>query len=399
MPFYKYTAFNQEGLKVQGQLSSVSLEEAENQLTNLGLKIANITESSEPNLTSNKITTKELTIICMQLEQLEKAGVPLIDGLSDIKENTNHAILRSVFEDIYNQVSQGKLLSEAMSSHKNIFDNVFIGLISTGEHTGNLAQSFSHLVEHLKWAEEIKMKIKKATYRPLFMFLLIMSMIAIVMIYIAPKLSSFLTSQTFELPWHTKALINTSRFVSEHGFLIIFFPISIFSTVKLAANYIPYVAYKVDLLKLHIPIIGPVIRKIEIARFFRFFATTFRSGIDISQAIDISRNVIENQVIKVSLELTWNTVNEGYSLSNAMEAAGNFPNLVTRIIKVGEDSGKLNIALENINYFFDREVADSVDNMIGILQPTLTIILGMTMLWVTTAVLGPLYSILGKISL
>ncbi len=144
------------------------------------------------------------------------------------------------------------------------------------------------------------------------------------------------------------------------------------------------------------PIIGTVIRKMNMARFTHFFAVMFRSGIDILDAMEGARQVVGNKVLKESVESVRRHVAEGTSLTESLRMSNQFPNLVVRMFKVGEESGNMNEALENINFFYNREVNDSVDTMVGMIQPILTIVMGVLVFWVISAVFGPLYDSFSK---
>ena len=155
-------------------------------------------------------------------------------------------------------------------------------------------------------------------------------------------------------------------------------------------------AYKIDALTLKMPLIGPVVRKIDMARFTHFFAVMFNSGIDIIESLEAARGVVNNRVLKESIVLVINNVTDGNSITSSLRLSQQFPNLVVRMFKVGEDSGNLNEALENINFFYNREVNDAVDGLVGAIQPILTVVMGALIFWIIAAVFGPLYQSFSK---
>jgi type IV pilus assembly protein PilC len=163
-----------------------------------------------------------------------------------------------------------------------------------------------------------------------------------------------------------------------------------------AYRSIPSFAYFTDSLMLHVPVLGGVTRKINIARFTHFFSVMFNSGIDILESLSTARNVVSNLVISESIEVMVNAVSEGTSMTAALKLSNQFPNLVIRMFKVGEDSGNMHDALENINFFYTREVNDGVDATVGMIQPVLTIVMGALIFWVISAVFGPLYQSFSK---
>ena len=150
-------------------------------------------------------------------------------------------------------------------------------------------------------------------------------------------------------------------------------------------------AYKIDAIMLKVPLIGPVIRKIDMAQFAHFFSVMFNSGIDVLDSLDAARGVVHNRVLKESILLVKTNVTEGNSLTSSLKLSNQFPNLVIRMFNVGVDSGNMKEALQNINFFYNREVNDSVEAMVGAIQPILTVVMGVLIFWIIAAVFGPLY--------
>lgn len=399
MSQYSYKAINEVGKTVKGTMSAVNEIDLEDKLEKLGLYIINSKLKKDNGLNFfNSITPKELILFCLQLEQLEKAGVPILESLDDIKNSAESAKMKAVISEIIESVRGGTMLSASLAVHPKIFDEVFIGLVAAGENTGQLHTIFHHLGDHLKWLNLIRSKIKKASYYPIFLLFLMVGIISLMMLFVIPKLSGFLSAQNFDLPGSTKLLIATSNLFQNSWYLIFGIPLIFYIFFKILIKTYEPAAYMFDKTKLHIPIIGNTIRKIEIARFCRFLAITFRSGISILDCLDISSNVVINKVIKEGINVARDSLSTGQTLSASLKATEQFPTLVIRMIKIGENSGNLDNTLENVNFFYDREVEDSVNKMLGSIQPTLTILLGGIMFWVTSAVFGPLYSSFSKLN-
>ncbi|MFO0109373.1 MAG: type II secretion system F family protein, partial [Alphaproteobacteria bacterium] len=206
----------------------------------------------------------------------------------------------------------------------------------------------------------------------------------------------FILDQGFEVPLHTRALIAVSGAFQNYWYVIFGIPAIVFLvTLTIYRNHEPF-AYWVDARLIRLPVFGEVIRKINMARFVHFFSVMFKSGIDIPEALTVARGVVGNRVIKESIDLVNRSVIEGNNLTSSLRISSQFPTLVIRMFKVGEDSGNMSEALENINFFYHREVNDSVDSLVGIVQPALTIIMGGLIFWVIAAVFGPLYQSFSK---
>jgi type IV pilus assembly protein PilC len=245
--------------------------------------------------------------------------------------------------------------------------------------------------DHLKWTNDLRRKVKKAVTYPIVLLVVLSAVIAVLMVFVVPKLIKFIIDQGFEIPLHTRALIWTSEMFQNYWFAIFGVPIIGFVVLMSLYRTSEPFAYKMDAVALRMPIIGVTARKINLARFTHFFSVMFKSGIDIPEALLAARNVVGNRVIKESVEVVHRGIVEGNSLTASLRMSNQFPTLVIRMFKVGEDSGNMNDALTNIKFFYDREVGDAVEGMVGMIQPILTIVMGSMIFWVIAAVFGPLY--------
>jgi type IV pilus assembly protein PilC len=396
MPNYKYYAMNDLGRKVSGVVMADNEVDLESRLEQIGLEVLDFREVKEKKGRGGRVKMQDMIVFCLHMEQLIKAGVPLLDSIADVRDSTESAKLKDTMTSVYESVKGGETFSQALSKHPKVFDNVFTGLIAAGEKTGDFSGSFSHLSEHMKWTNDIQRKVKKAMGYPIVLLLLMSGVIAVLMVFVVPKLIDFITSQGFDIPIHTRALMATSAAFVDYWYLIFGIPILI--AVSLVAMYksSESFAYSFDAMMIKLPVIGIVIRKINMARFTHFFAVMFNSGIDILESLETAKNVVGNRVLKQSIVTASRTIADGTPLTTALRMTNQFPNLVIRMFKVGEDSGNMHDALENVIYFYNREVNDAVDKLVGMIQPTLTIVLGCMIFWVVSAVFGPLYQSFSK---
>lgn len=391
MPIYSYTSINEKGRQIRGSMVAENDIDLEARLKEVGLDLVNFKIARRKSSGSSKIKLKDMIVLCLHLEQLSRAGVPIHEALADVRDSTESTKLRDIMTDVLERVKGGLKLSEAVNSYPRIFNEVFIGLIQAGEKNGNLTESFVHMSDHLKWTNDLRRKVKKAVAYPIVLLVVMSAVIAVLMVFVVPKLIKFIVDQGFEIPLHTKALIWTSELFQGYWYAIFGIPIMTFIVMLAMYRASDSFAYKIDSVFLRLPVIGPTVRKINLARFTHFFSVMFRSGIDIPDALIAARNVVGNRVIKESVEVVHRSIVEGNNLTNSLRISSQFPTLVIRMFKVGEDSGNMNDALENIKFFYDREVNDAVDGMVGLIQPTLTIVMGGLIFWVIAAVFGPLY--------
>jgi type IV pilus assembly protein PilC len=397
MPLYVYKAINKEGEFLKGKMTAENEVDLEQRLKELRADLVSCRPVREGGFGfGGKVKSSDLIMLCVQLQQLDKAGVPILQSLADLRDSIESTNLKSIVADVYENVRNGALLSEAMAKHPRVFDTVFAGLVSAGENTGSLHESFASLSDHIKWNAEIKRKVKKAVTYPIFTLILMVGVVAFMMVGVVPQITSFLTSQGQELPGHTKALIATSGFFAHYWFIILPIPFVIFTGIKAAKKSSYKFALKWDSVMMRMPIIGKPIKKIDLARFTRFFSILYTSGIDILECLRIGRQVVNNLAVKASIDEVRASVSDGSSLTAALTKTGQFPTLVLRMFKIGEESGNMKDALENVNFFYDQEVNDSVEAIIGTIKPVMTLLLGGLLIWIAVAMFGPLYNTIGQ---
>jgi type IV pilus assembly protein PilC len=360
-------------------------------LKEVSLDLMKYREQTKKSGRGTKIKLKDMIILCLHLEQLSRAGVPIHEALADVRDSTESVKLRDMMTDVLEKVKTGSKLSEAFANYPRVFDEVFVGLVAAGEKNGNLTESFVNMSNHMKWTNDLRRKVKKATVYPIVLLVVMSLVIAVLMVAVVPKLLKFLLEQGFAIPIHTRALIYVSEAFQDHWYLIFGIPIGLFMLSKILYRTVEGYAYWLDGFMLKLPVLGPTIRKINLARFTHFFSVMFTSGIDIPEALLASGNVVQNRVLRESIDVVHRSIVEGNNLTSSLRISNQFPTLVIRMFKVGEDSGNMTDALTNIKFFYDREVADSVDAMIGMISPTLTLVMGGLIFWVIAAVFGPLY--------
>ena len=392
MAVFVYSAINDRSRTVRGTMVAENEIDLETRLKDLGLDLVNYREQAKKSgRGSGKIKLKDMIVLCLHLEQLCRAGVPIHEGLSDVRDATDSVRLRDVLTDVVEKIKGGTRLSEAFAAYPRIFNDIFVGLVAAGEKNGNLTEAFVNISENLKWSNDLRRRVKKATTYPIVLLVFMSAVIAILMVAVVPKLIKFIVDQGFAVPFHTRALIYVSEAFQDHWYLIFGIPVGLFIFISGLYRTSEGFAYTFDGIVLRLPVMGNTVRKINLARFAHFFAIMFKSGIEIPDALMAARNVVRNRVIKESVQDVHTSILEGNSLTSSLRMTNEFPMLVIRMFKVGEDSGNMNDALGNIKFFYDREVSDSVDGMIGFIQPTLTLVMGGLIFWVIAAVFGPLY--------
>lgn len=386
---------------MRGIVSAANEQDLFNRLQESGLSLLDCKEMNEKAnklaaLTAARVKTRDLIQMFVHLEQLQRAGVPLLDALSDVRDTAESTRLRDIMGDVYAEVSAGSSLSNALSKHPMIFQPIFISLLNAGEETGNLTNAFAQVIKHLKWTDAMAVKIKKATRYPKILLVVVFGVVGLMMGYVVPEVVGFLKNIDQELPPVTLALIATSEFVVAYGLYIAISVVVFIFLLKVARTMSEDVRYYTDYLALRTPVFGPLIRKISLSMFCQTFAVLFTSGLEILKCLDAAKKTSTNLVLTEALDNVRTQVQEGSPISAALNRSGEFPSLVVRMIKIGEESGNLTGVLEQVAEFYDRDVNEAVDAMIQMIEPALTVILGGIMLWIAAAVFGPVYDSFGK---
>jgi len=401
MPKYSYKAINAKGRPVRGVVTAANESELFNRLQETGMNLLDCKEMNEKvgklaALTAAKVKTRDLIQMFVHLEQLQKAGVPLLDALSDVRDTAESTRLRDIMGDVYSEVSSGSSLSNALAKHPMIFQPIFISLLNAGEETGNLTNSFAQVIRHLKWTDAMSAKIKKATRYPKILIVVVIGVVGLMMGYVVPEVVGFLKNIGQELPGITLALIATSEFVLNYWAHVLGVIVAAMVIMRVGRAMSEGFRYRTDYVALHLPVMGPVIRKISLSMFCQTFAVLFSSGLEILKCLDAAKKTSTNLVITEALENVRTQVQEGSPISQALNNSGEFPSLVVRMIKIGEESGNLTGVLEQVAEFYDKDVNEAVDGMIAMIEPMLTVILGGIIMWIAAAVFGPVYDSFGK---
>jgi type IV pilus assembly protein PilC len=326
---FTYRAMNDMGRTIKGEMTAENELDLEAKLKTLGMDVVDYREVKprKPGMFS-RVKMKDMIIFCMHMEQLDRAGVPLHEALEDARDATDSLKLQNVLTSVYEDIKAGKIFSKALSEHPTVFNEVFVGLVAAGEKTGNMQESFLNLCDHMKWVSDLRRKVRKSIAYPTVLAVVLTAVISVLMLFVVPQLIDFITTQGFEIPAHTHALIATSEFFGEYWYAILPSPLIIGSIFFGLYRTSDAFAYRIDALMLRAPIIGPVVSKINMARFTHFFAVMFSSGVDILDSLMAGRDVVKNRVLRESIELVHRGVMDGNRLTESIRISNQFPNLV-----------------------------------------------------------------------
>ena len=401
MPSFNYKAIDQAGRPAMGQIDALNEVDLEIRLERMGLDLITFraVAKSSSLVNSSRVNNQDLIMFCFQMEQLSSAGVPLLECLSEMREGSNNPYFQKVLGAVSSEVEGGKMFSQALAEHPQVFSEVFVSLISAGEQTGQLPHVFNNLFNTIRWQDELMSQAKKLLAYPAFVAVVVFAAVAFLMSYLVPQMASFLKNMGQELPMNTKFLIALSDAFVNYWWLMIGLPVLVVLVLATIIKTNPVARYRFDMIKLQLPYTGPILNKIIMARFARYFALMYQTGIPILDAIKICEKIVGNRVIADALSRAHAQINAGESMSESFRNAGLFPQLVVRMIKVGESTGALDKSLMNISYFYDRDVNDSMERLLKMIEPVLTVFLGLILGFIMYSVLGPVYDSFSKLKI
>jgi type IV pilus assembly protein PilC len=393
MPQYIYRAMDREGQIVPGNMDALNVPDLELRLSRMDLDLIDYRQSRQKVIAFGRrsIDRRDLINFCFHMEQMSSAGVPILDALNDLRDSMDHPRFREIVTDLIENIEGGVPLSDALANYPEAFDQTFTSLVKAGEQSGKVNEVFRNLADSLKWQDELAAQTKKIVTYPSVVLVVVTAVTFFLMIYLVPQLTSFIRNMGQELPLHTRALIAVSNVFIGYWYLLLAAPFAAYFGGRWWLRRSERSAYQFDRIKLRIWPVGPVLHKIILARFATFFAMMYSSGITILECIRLSEGIAGNRVVAGALRRAAQLISEGHSVTSAFGNTGIFPPLVVRMLKVGEATGALDGALRNVAYFYNREVREQIERVQAMIEPAMTVVLGLLLGWIMLSVLGPIY--------
>ncbi|WP_341676154.1 type II secretion system F family protein [Niveibacterium sp. SC-1] len=396
MPAFSYRALDAQGQLVRGRMSAPGMAELEQRLQQAGLAFINGEAVRE--LSWSRPPRRELMHFCFHLEQLLRAGVPILDALQDLQEAAAHPRFRAATAEVLQRIHGGSPFSEALASQPAVFDRMFCALIRAGETTGRLPEVLAQIHETRKREDELAAYTRRLAIYPAVVLLVVCAALIVSLSCVVPELAKLFASTGQTLPASTRLLVALSELVTQHyGWLLGGLALAVAAGAA-TLTFSAAARLALDRAKLQAAVIGPVHRKIVLARFAALFAMSYAAGITIPETLRIAQDAAGNRAIRRALKQVETRVSEGQQLTQAFAGAALFPPLVIRMLRVGETTGALDAALANVGYFYERDVRESILRLQAMLEPLLTVVLGGLLMWVMLSVLGPIYDIITRMT-
>ena len=316
------------------------------------------------------------------------------EGLQDLRDSSDHPLLRSTLSGLLHAIQNGQSLSQAMQAHPAVFSATQISLVQAGEVSGELPLVFAHLTEDLKWQDDMTAQTRSALLYPALLLLVIVAVLLFLLLYLVPQLATFIRNMGRELPLQTRILLGLSDFLRQGGgwLLPLFMVLPVPLWHGLRRN--PRLRERLDHGLLHCWGLGGILQKILLARLTHSFALLYRAGVSVLDSLALLPGVVGNLALAGGVQQAAQAIANGQPLSASFAQTGMFPPLVIRMLKVGESTGALDEALLNVSQFSQREARQAIQRWQSMLEPAMTLLLGTILGWVMLAVLGPVYDLI-----
>jgi len=402
MTIYKYRAKKDARESVEGRIEANSEKEAVEKINLLGYIPIEIKQESPTQLpsaghlvkASPRLRSREITIFSRQLASLLKSGVPILRSLSIISEQSENRIFKSVLKNIHKDVEDGATFSSVLAQYPAIFSSLYIAMIHAGEDSGALPEVLLKIADYRTKQEDMISRIRMAMAYPILMACVGLGTVIFMLSFVMPRLTNLYRDMQQALPLPTKILLSISKGLQHWWFWIYLFLIMFFS-VLIINRYLRTKTGKIafSIFQLHIPLIGTLILKAELARFSRTLGLLLRSGIPILKAITITIPVLGNELIKSQLYTSFKDLEQGGSLGRSLKNSKIIPIFMSNLIIVGEESGKLDEALTESADSYERDTDEAIRVMGSLLEPLMILGMGLIVGFIVVAMLLPVFEI------
>ena len=401
MPLYSYKAKTAAGLVMEGTIDADEQRAAVEKLRAQKMVVLEIAEKQIPLVDKIKaaigwkkgkkdIPSKDLSLFSRQLSTLVGAGVPIVQSLGILESQSENPDFKEVLGAVKTDIEAGLSISDALKKHPNAFPDLYCSMVKAGELGGILDTILERLTAYLESSEELKAKVKGAMMYPAIVLSICSIVTVFLMIFVIPTFKNIFAGFGAELPLPTQMLIDISDAMKARWYLIVAFPFVAWKGFeKFYAS--PFGHKWVDGFSLKAPIFGPILKKVAVARFTRTLGTLIKSGVPIMQALETVAQTAGNLVIAEAVNATRESIREGGHLSDPLKKSGIFPNMVTSMISVGEETGALDIMLSKIADFYDSEVDTAVKGLTSLIEPIVIVVMGLIIGTIVIAMFMPMF--------
>jgi len=394
---FNYKALENSGKEQNGSIDAVSIDVAVGSLQERGLIIVNIEPAEKESwLSSIKfgsgVSNREVVMLSRQMATLFEAQVSALKIFTMLSSEIENKYLKKSMEEIVSDLQAGSSISKSLSKHPEIFSDFYVNMVRSGEETGKLNETFNYLADHLDRSYEVVSKAKNALIYPAFVITVFVSVMVLMFTVIIPKISLIILESGQEVPVYTQVVFGISNFFIDFGFIILaLLAVGVFFLIRYMRT--PEGKSGMSRLKLEVPYVGDLYKKLYLSIIADNMNTMVLSGIPMVKAIEVTATVVENDIYKKILEESLAAVKGGSSFSQSLSQYKEIPGMLVQMIRVGEESGEVGSILKTMARFYQREVTNAVDTLVSLIEPIMIVALGLGVGILLASVLIPIYDI------
>jgi len=402
VPTYRYSAMDTSGRTVSGTLEADSLELVRAKLADLSYHILTIRETRARGGFQDwftgiqRVKLRDLVMFSRQFATMIDAGLSVVKCLDILQKQTRNPKMKEVIGEVKRDVGGGMSLTEALQKHPRIFNPLYVNMIRSAEAGGILDQVLDRLATFLEKEQETRNKIKSAMTYPAVVFCFAVLMLIALLFFVLPKFKGIFETMGLELPITTRILLGSSAYVRTYWYIALVALVGIVVLVKMVART-EKGKYAIDAAKLRLPVFGDLILKTSVSRFARTFGTLISSGVPVLRALEIVADTAGNRVISETVARARISIKEGEKISTPLFGSKIFPVMVTQMIAVGEETGRLDQMLVKVSNFYDEEVDATLKSLTSLIEPLMIVGLGLIVGFIAVSVISPIYSLVGSI--
>ncbi len=400
---FTYEAISNTGEKKKGSVDASSKDTAIAAIQHRGFIVVSVEEADKKkgimqlSFFDKRVAMKDIVIMSRQISTLFEAQVSALKAFTLLASNTENKALVKILTAVSDDISSGLSISEALAKHPEAFSDFYVNMVKSGEESGKLTQTFLYLAEYLDRQYQLTSKTKNALVYPAFVVVVFIAVMTMMFVFIIPKLALIIKESGQEMPFTTKIILGLSDLLVNYGlFILVAVAFLIFYFFRLSRTDAGKKYF--DKLKLSIPILKNIYKKLYLSRISDNMDTMLSSGIPIIRAIELTGNVVGNRVYQDILKNVTEEVKSGSSLSESLSKYPEIPSIMSGMVRVGEETGSVGNILKTLGHFYSREVNDAVDTLVGLIEPLMIVGLGIGVGLLLTSVLMPIYNIAGGIS-
>jgi general secretion pathway protein F len=400
MPIFEYRGLTKAGKNVKGNIDAENLRAARAKLKKDNIFVVDIRDKKKASESSTKkkrggktgaVNVADLALMTRQLATLIKANIPLVDALTAVSEQVENPSLQVAIADCKNMVNEGSTFHKALAKYPTIFSNIYISMVEAGEMSGTLDLILIRLAEFTEAANELRAKVKSALTYPVIMLVVTMGLLSFLFIFVIPKMVTVFESfPNMHLPWYTELIIAISGIMVNYWYAFLIIggaSYYVFTTWKKS----PEGKRRWDAISLKLPLFGPVNRMVGVARFTRTLATLLNGGVPMLNAMQIVRNVVDNDVLAQAIDDARGNISEGESIAGPLKKSGQFPPIVIHMVNIGEKTGDLENMLVQVSDAYDFQVKNKLESFTGLMGPVVLVLMGFAIGVIVFSVMIPMF--------